>query len=194
MVDNTTNNLLIESYKFPYLDLKDRVGYTGYIDFIKEEELLDNNVMQGIDYYNRPFIVIKFKVYFENMLSTRNYFQTFFQRYSNNTLIWMGCGHYGAEIMDTSGGMTNKQLIFLTKLLKYNIVYLTNDDADEINMHIFKFNDTILEYQQKDKIAIVSILQSGRKKGGTKNIINNIIKNIVKNIKYNINNQLNHHY
>ena len=42
----------------PILDIGDRVGSTGYIDIIKNNEII-YPVMKGKDYINRPFIVIK---------------------------------------------------------------------------------------------------------------------------------------
>ena len=42
----------------PILDIGDRVGSTGYIDIIKNNEII-YPVMKGKYYINRPFIVIK---------------------------------------------------------------------------------------------------------------------------------------
>ncbi len=37
------------------LDISNRNGLTGYLDFIKPNELGTNNIMKGFDYSLRPF-------------------------------------------------------------------------------------------------------------------------------------------
>ncbi len=44
--------------EIPVLDIGDREGDTGYIDFIEVAEMEDV-VMRGVDKYNRPFIAMK---------------------------------------------------------------------------------------------------------------------------------------
>lgn len=92
---------------YPRLNIGERIGPTGYIDFLEESDLNDR-VSFGVDKFGRKFIVIKF------LLETHdgkkeNRFQTFFQRYSDNTQLWMGAGK-SHQLMDTCGGMEQVQI------------------------------------------------------------------------------------
>ena len=51
-------NLIYENDEIPIYDLCGRMGMTDYIDFIKEEEIKEN-IVKGIDVYNRKFIIFK---------------------------------------------------------------------------------------------------------------------------------------
>lgn len=63
--------------KIPVLDLGDSEGSTGYMEFIKSENLA-YPIMRGVDKSGRIFFTIK----------VGNECQTFFQRYSNDWLDW----------------------------------------------------------------------------------------------------------
>lgn len=131
-----TMSEVYESYhkKFDILDLKGRRGVTDYIDFIKECEL-SKSVMVGIDEFNREFIVIKFVVTQKDgkMIDC---FQTFFRRYTDkNNHGWMGAGHYGLQLFDTSGFMNKYQIKVIDDLLKTRLAIIP-DDAD---IHKYKF-------------------------------------------------------
>ena len=43
----------------PILNLADRQGHTGYIDFVRNKEMT-SPLMKGIDCYSRPFLAIKY--------------------------------------------------------------------------------------------------------------------------------------
>lgn len=128
----TTMINLINSLKFPNLDIMNRIGQTGYIDFIKPNELVSNtDVMSGIDIYSRKFFVIKASFVFAN-INKQNFdtFSIFFQRYNDNEQLWHFCGHYGKYLMNTEGGTSIKQFELVYNLLKDNIVYLNKDMCD----------------------------------------------------------------
>mgnify|MGYP001264195569 CR=1 FL=1 len=117
MTDNSTNCFIesimknITTKDFPRLDTKNRKGHTDYIDYIFIEEIT-NPIMKGVDCYNRPFIVLKC------MIDDEIYGQTFFQRYTDNFNLWMGCSLYGAKpFIDTVGGMTKHQALLLTNII-----------------------------------------------------------------------------
>jgi len=48
------------------LDISHRYGATCYIDFIEQSELQENIMMKGIDDFNRPFIVFKAQVIYND--------------------------------------------------------------------------------------------------------------------------------
>lgn len=110
------------------LDISHRYGDTSYIDFIKKEQLPKNiNVMKGKDDFERPFIVFKAEFIYENSKYNKKTFTTFFQRYTDDSLLWHACGHDGPLLFDTVGGANISQLKLLDDLLKNGYVDLTPD-------------------------------------------------------------------
>ena len=101
--------------KLPILDIGNRIGMTEYIDFIPWNEVTEP-VMKGFDIYKRCFIVIKFLVNEDK--KPHKIMQTFFERYTYNTNLWMGCGHCSKNLLFTDGGMTQKQFEFIEEILK----------------------------------------------------------------------------
>jgi hypothetical protein len=66
--------------KLPVLDT-DKTGSTGYIDFIRVEDM-SHSVMKGIDVFGRPFLTLK-------VISSKGpMVGTFFQRYSDDCNYW----------------------------------------------------------------------------------------------------------
>ena len=110
------------------LDIGNKTGVTGYIDFIKKSEVSDT-VMKGGDHYNRDFIVFKSTITY-NDCSKIETFTIIFQRETNNKKLWMSCGHDGPYLFDTCGGINDKQIQLLYKLLtnKYFIIDVYNQE------------------------------------------------------------------
>jgi len=105
----------IKLFDCPPIEIGDTFGQTGYIDFITMD-MVTHDVMKGTDCTGRPFFVVKAYLVCEN--KNINTFTTFFQRYSNEKLLWHAGGP-GKLLMSTDGGMTIKQLKTLRDLL-YN--------------------------------------------------------------------------
>jgi hypothetical protein len=117
------------------LDISYRYGTTSYIDFIEKSELQENVMMKGIDEFNRPFVVFKSEIIYENSKFNKKTFTTFFQRYTDDSLLWHACGHDGPLLFDTVGGANITQLKLLDDLLKNGFVDLTPDmDYDELKL------------------------------------------------------------
>ena len=138
-------NELIEifNYKCEILNIGNKVGHTSYIDFITEDELKDNNIMKGIDIYNRKFIIIRAMIILKNG-ERKKTFCTFFQRYNDNELLWHCCGHHGKNLMDTCGGMHLDQMIFLKKLLY--------DKSHDLNLENIRKNSLLcLPYKEQEQ-------------------------------------------
>lgn len=115
---------------FPVLDIGNKKGVTGYLDFIIQNDLGDNDVMKGKDTFKRRFIVFKANVMF-NDGSIKQTFTTFFQRYSDDDILWHCCGLHGENLMCTEGGAKLKQMQFLYELLsqkKYTFKSRNEDD------------------------------------------------------------------
>ena len=88
-----------------------------YIDFIKKSDVT-SPVMKGRDKYGRPFVVVKV------LVGDNLFYQTFFQRYSDDELLWMGAGWSSNTFLNTVGGMKDPQFILIKELIEQ---YLTQD-------------------------------------------------------------------
>ena len=51
-------NQFLDNLSVPTLDIEDRYGPTGYIDFITTKDMKDNWIMKGRDCYSRSFLSI----------------------------------------------------------------------------------------------------------------------------------------
>lgn len=71
-------------FNLRYLDIKNRISYDGFINFIEKKDFdqLNTNIVYGYDFHDRFFISILFHTTYKN----RIYYKilTIFQRYSNN--------------------------------------------------------------------------------------------------------------
>ncbi len=76
---------IIDADNVPILDLGDRRGATGYIDFLRAEEMT-HPIMRGVDVYHRPFVAIKAQT--KGECRFREVVGVFFQRYTNDSSEW----------------------------------------------------------------------------------------------------------
>ena len=117
----------IKNLNFEILDIGDKNGATGYLDFIKPSDLKNElSIMKGQDVVGRKFFVFKAIFEFEDK-TTFETFTTFFQRYDDSDFTWHTCGHYGKYIMNTEGGTSNDQFKFILELLTNKFVELNKD-------------------------------------------------------------------
>lgn len=132
------NMLDIFDYDCETLDIGNRIGNTGYIDIIREEETYNNNIMKGIDKHFRKFIVMKasFIYSYECVDCT---FSTVFQRYSDDNNTWVCCGHYGKILLFTEGGISEKQSEFLKELVYNKSVDLTLEKITELRLNCYPY-------------------------------------------------------
>jgi hypothetical protein len=115
---------------YPTLDIKERKGFTGYIDFIDSDEF-SGSVTRGIDCYNRPFICLKVKCTLDDGSIIPSY-QTFFQRYSDDYCLWMGTSN-SLCLLNTIRGMTNFQKELICDLILKKSVDIIEDKYDYYN-------------------------------------------------------------
>jgi len=144
----------------PILDIGDREGPTGYIDFIKPQELGVENIMKGKDKYNRNFIVFK-SIITQLNYKPMHFFTTFFERYNNEyDVMYHTAGHYGALLFETEGGTTISQMNILYELLKNGNVELTYDQIQENKFEIsksLKNNHGNIDDEIKNLVEIIKI-------------------------------------
>ncbi len=131
---------LLSKLDFNNFDLGERVGSTDYIDFVHPDELGERiDCVKGIDIGRRNFFV--FKARFE--FADEKYFDTFsifFQRYSDDKLLWHCCGHHGTYLMNTEGGTNNQQFKLIYELLKKGSVKLNKEKCLECKLNFSKNN------------------------------------------------------
>ena len=117
----------------PILDIGYRTGSTGYIDFIRPEELGSSRIMKGVDRFGRRFIVFKSRIILES--GPIECFTTFFKRYKEeNSTTCHTAGHYGRHLFCTEGGTTIYQMNLLYDLLKNGSIDMT---YEELTIHRF---------------------------------------------------------
>lgn len=141
-------NIMKKNY--PILDIGDRYGTTGYLDFITFNDL-SAPVMKGYDHFKRPFFVIS-AIITKSDGSTIKTIETFFQRYDDFKNLWHGCGHDGPYFLSTQGGMKINQVYFIEKLLENNKVDLTEELMNDI-----KFGDYFRPFNDKTKPTLIKI-------------------------------------
>lgn len=114
--------LLEEKNNHPKLDIGNRLGSTGYIDFITLEEVT-SSIMWGLDIHRRPFIVLKLLIDGDIVL------QTIFQRYTDKLYFWRGCGHGSPNplLFDSDIDIGIPQLNLLLKVMKNETVRITQN-------------------------------------------------------------------
>jgi hypothetical protein len=153
------NEILSISSENEILNIHNRVGITGYIDFININEV-NSPVMQGVDCMGRPFITVCAEIKYADgtIIPT---FTTFFKRYSDNSsTTWHACGFYH-KLMETSGGMSIPQFIFLRDLLRNgNVVFDDGTDDDNIkdlrlvNYGIFDNDEIMTRYMYQRPVSV----------------------------------------
>jgi hypothetical protein len=126
----------IFNYDFDILEIKDRKGNTGYIDFITQEEV-SPNVMKGKDLHGRNFLVFKAKFIYHDREEIC--FSTFFKRYVEVPMYHI-CGHDGKLLMETCGGMNLEQGILLNKLLTEKTVDINLDMILNLKLNCYPFS------------------------------------------------------
>ena len=106
---------IISDLSCPVLNIGDKRGHSDYIDFISETDV-SAPIMKGVDISSRPFITVKIVGKKENN-KKKKFFQTFFQRYSDEKTLWMGCGNCGLNLIYTTGGMKDSDFQLLTNII-----------------------------------------------------------------------------
>ena len=105
------NQVNINLENIPTLDVKNRVGFTGYIDYIRCNEVTFP-IMKGIDCLNRPFVVIK------TYINDQIFMDTIFSRHTDQYSLWHSCGNHSYQILGTTGGMDVKQALLVKSLVE----------------------------------------------------------------------------
>ena len=158
------NEILSISSENEILNIHNRVGITGYIDFININEV-NSPVMQGVDCMGRPFITVCAEIKYTDgtIIPT---FTTFFKRYSDiSSTTWHACGFYH-KLMETSGGMSIPQFIFLRDLLRNgNVVFDDGTDDDNIkDLRLVNYgilgNDEIMTSYMYQRPVSISLAMS----------------------------------
>ncbi len=126
------------------LDIGNRQGSTGYIDFITQSELT-RSIAKGFDLNGRGFIAWKAECVLTSYDETSEFstFTTFFKRYAETeSMLYHTCGHDGQNLFSTEGGCSEAQMKFLLKLLETKEVTLNKEqiEAYRIIFQSWSFN------------------------------------------------------
>ena len=115
------NDLLTRAETLPVFDTGKRTGLTGYIDYIRMEEIT-HPAMWGIDRFGRKFIVMKL------LIDGKIILQTFFQRYACFPK-WQGCGNWSPNELLFSSTVTigKPQINLIMSLIKGKSVTITQE-------------------------------------------------------------------
>lgn len=123
-----------------YYDIQNKVGLTGYVDFLRKNDFPENKkIIYGSDRYNRFFISFLINVRVND--SVRDVAFTIFKRYSDNpTYFTNGLYLYGSSndaiyIIDDEIINMPKQLILLFDIIKKGYGYYLYDE----NEYFYKY-------------------------------------------------------
>jgi hypothetical protein len=132
----------ISYYDCEKLDINKRMGSTGYIDMIDVSELGENNMMKGIDMYNRTFYVIK-ATYVYKLDIFVPVFITIFQRYTGDNNLWVGACNEKKTLLYSTGGLKHFQLEFIKDLIYKKEINLDIDIIQNMRLDCYP-NDKFL--------------------------------------------------
>jgi hypothetical protein len=123
------NEILSLRKKYECLDIHDRKGITGYIDFIELNEIV-SPVSYGQDVYGRPFVCMCVDIVYTDNVTIPT-FTTIFKRYSEEcSTVYHACGMY-RKLFVTDGGMNIPQFTLVRDLLKNGSVEFDENTSDE---------------------------------------------------------------
>jgi hypothetical protein len=113
------------------INIGDKYGITGYIDFIRKKDFINEtyktNIVYGFDNNSRFFI----SVLYNDLINNKLKIVTFFQRYSNDTTYYVSCQNtFILEGWCATHRFTGQQFDTLSKT--YEILFkLMNDGIAE---------------------------------------------------------------
>jgi len=110
--------------------------------------------MKGIDCIGRPFLAVKSE-YILLTGRTVSSFSIFFQRYIDEKFLWQCCGHDGAYLMNTEGGMRHDQFVFLHCLLEEKVVDI---DLESIKKYRLDYPDNPAAYLEEEEDKNASLI------------------------------------
>ena len=138
--NNWIKKIFIDS-TFPKLDYTynhiQKHSSTDYLDRFTWDEVT-NPIMIGTDNYRRKFLILKL------IIDNTKYMQTFFQRYTDNNLLWMGCGHATNEFLSTIGGLKIDEAKLIVDIIEGKEIILNNDHRifqDNINKKVMLYDE-----------------------------------------------------
>jgi len=138
----------------PILDIGDREGVTGYIDFIDTSEFVEP-FNKGIDKYERKFISLRANIEYEDG-TTKETFTTLFQRYAGRENLWMGAGTRATHLFATDGGTNLHQVKLVLKLLQEGSVDISGEMDVECRLTRFKFSWYEVDNNKPKRVYLVS--------------------------------------
>ena len=144
--------IIEESEKHPVLDVGNRTGDTGYIDFITEEEVT-SSIMRGVDHTGRKFIVLKL------LIDRKFVLQTFFQRYRTTEYYWRGCGHGSPNplLFYSFNNIGEQDLTLLLNVMRGETIRITDEHLSGSNIFPNYIGKDVSLYDEEKWNAVAMI-------------------------------------
>ena len=120
-------------------DLCEKMGSTGYIDFITDKDL-SNEIVKGIDVYNRKFIIFKANFIYPNNKKIYT-LSTIFQRYTDCNTCFMCCGNHHKYLLYSDGGLRKCELELVNNLITNGFVDLTEEIMEKCRLTCDKYEN-----------------------------------------------------
>lgn len=100
-------------FNMKYINIGNRCGATGYIDFLRYNDFVDNesNVIGGYDKYNRFFMSILYDKIDLNKGILKNNITTIFQRYSDDMFFYVSCNNSLCDLYTSVNTINLKTLM-----------------------------------------------------------------------------------
>lgn len=132
------------------LDIEDRTGMTGYIDFIQPTEFPES-FRKGTDKFGRKFVTFRADIYYANGHHYET-FTTLFQRYKDTEHLWMTAGQLRKVklLFETIGGANIHQLNLLHELLKNGFVDVTDEMINNCKLHPYNLTINLFMNNQDE--------------------------------------------
>lgn len=137
----------------PILDIGNREGGTGYIDFIQSDEFSEP-FNKGVDKHGRKFITFRAIIEYADG-SLYQTFTTLFQRYYGSEYLWVG-GGVNPHLFHTYGGATLEQVNLLYKLLTEKNVDITEEMHDSCRIVPYRYTWDKPDNNKSKKVYLVS--------------------------------------
>jgi hypothetical protein len=125
---------------FPVLPFDEvYLGSTDYIDRIHPKSL-NKPIMVGVDYWNRPFISIRYKYQYKNKKKMQQGKITVFQRFSDNKEKWVKCNTSGPLMNNEAGGLFSDEN---KDLLIKNICRLLSEKPIQVKEYMYDLQNDL---------------------------------------------------
>ena len=138
--------------KYMFVDIGNKEGPSAYIDFIEKGYFNDkDSVIYGKDKYGRYFFTVKL------LINNNIFYQTLFQRYTDNPLFWRGCSLKDSKylIYNSTSYIGIPQLTFFIDILEGKTIKITKEHG----LISDYFTDKFVFIINEEKLKAIKLIQ-----------------------------------